>query len=218
MGKVPFHFPELKIEFMKGFAEAVGENARILREQFMAPDNVLKFSHGRTWEAPANNLGDKTGEVKAHRSAAELNLQDIVAGKVDAVFLAVSELTEDMHSQMERLLLETLFNATEKSGQVVDGAKKTFPESMYEMIEMMDLPLDAGGELSMPTMLIHPSQTEKLKSQIKSVGVEFDEKFSELKERKNSKPKSAKDNASPDLKGLRREYVSVHSHRSCRIP
>ena len=79
------------------------------REQYMAPDNVLKFSHGRTWEAPANYLGDKAGEIEAHSSVTELNLQDIAAGKVEVVFLAVSKVTADMNSQMERMLFETMF-------------------------------------------------------------------------------------------------------------
>ncbi|MCZ4354894.1 hypothetical protein O4H61_20525 [Roseovarius aestuarii] len=184
MGKVPFHFPEVETEFMKGFAEAIGENARILRERYMAPDNVLKFSHGRTWEAPANALGDTTGEIKQHGTETELNLKDIAAGKVETVFLAVSQVTDDMNSQMERLLFETMSNSTKKSGQVVDGSQKTFPESMYEMLEMMELPLDDDGELSMPTMFIHPSQSAKLEAQVKSAGIEFDEKFSALKERK----------------------------------
>jgi hypothetical protein len=89
-----------------------------------------------------------------------------------------------MNSQMERLLVETLSHSTEKSGQVVDGAQKTFPESMYEMVEKMELPLDKEGELSMPTMIIHPSQSPKLEAQFTSAGPEFEEKFAELKDRK----------------------------------
>ncbi len=184
MGKVPFHFPEVEIEFMKGFAGAIGENARVLRERFIAPDNFLRFSHGRIWEAPANALGDKMGEINQHGTETELNLEDIAAGKVEAVFLAVSQITDDMNSQMEQLLIDTMTRSTEKSGQVVYGAAKTFPESMYEMLEMMELPLDDDGELSMPTMLIHPSQSSKLEAQIQAAGAEFEGKFSSLKRKK----------------------------------
>lgn len=184
MGKVPFHFPTVEAEFMAGFASAIGENVRVLGERYMSPVNVLKFSHGRTWEAPANVLGDRTGELKEHGTETALNLKDIAAGKIETVFLAVSQATADMSNQMERLLIETMINSTEKSGQIVDGAHKTFPESMYEILEMMELPLDEKGELSMPTMFIDPSQSEVLESQIKSAGASFEERLSALKDKK----------------------------------
>ena len=56
MGKVPFHFPAVEIDFMTGFASAIGENVRVLSERYMSPGNILKFSHGNTWEAPANPI------------------------------------------------------------------------------------------------------------------------------------------------------------------
>lgn len=186
MGKLPFHFPEVEIGFMEGFNKAIGENARVLRERYMAPDNVLKFSHGRTWEAPANALGDTKGEMNEHSTETKLNLKDIAEGKVEAVFVAVSQITADMNAQMERLLIYTMGRSTERSGQFVNGSEKTFPEAMYEALEMMELPLDEDGELSMPTMFIHPSQSSKLQAQMKTAGVEFERKFSMLKEKKKS--------------------------------
>lgn len=201
MGKVPFHFPEIEIEFMKGFAKEIGEKARVLREQYMKPENVLKFSHGNTWESPANELGDKVGKLKEHRTGTELSLVDIANGRAEAVFETVSQVTGDMHSQIESMIIETIVRSTNESGQVIDGTQKTFPESMYDMVEMLELPLDEKGELSMPSMLILPSQSPKLHAQIASAGPEFEQRFSMLKDRKK---KEAQESESKRLSRFQR--------------
>lgn len=186
MSKLPFRYPDIERLFMGSFASAVGNNAKALREQYMAPENVLKFTHGKTWEAPANELGDKVGTVTRHGTETELKLADVVAGKIERIFMDVDTVTNQMHSQMERMLFDTMRQATDKTGQVVDGRNKTLPEAMYETVEMLELPLSDDGELSMPTMFIHPSQSKELEEQIAKIDPQFDERFAELKLRKKN--------------------------------
>jgi hypothetical protein len=186
MGKVPFLFPDVEVEFTKGFSKAIDSNFRMFSEQYMSPDNVLKFNHGRMWEAPANASGDTMGEMSEHGTETKLSLKDIAEGNVESIFRAISQVTDDIKTQVERQLFDIITTSTEKSGNVVNGSQKTFPQSMYEMLEMMQLPLDDAGELSMPTMFIHPSQTAKLKAELDSAGKEFGERFEALKEKKKA--------------------------------
>jgi len=186
MTKLPFRNPGIERAFMTSFASAVGENAKALREQFMLPENVLKLTHGRTWETPANEIGDKAGTIKQHGTQTELKLADIAAGRIEQIFVDVDVITKEMHSQMERMMFDTMIHTTDKTGQVVDGRNKSFPEAVYETMEIMELPLGDDGELSMPTMFIHPSQSKKLEKQISEVDPLFEKKFAELKQKKKS--------------------------------
>lgn len=184
MTKIPFMFKGLKSEFMNGFAEAVGENSRILRERFVAADNVISFNHGRIWEMPCNTPGDAATELKEHGASIEFKLDDIIDGRVEIVFEAILQMTSDLNAQSERLLINTLSESTEKSGQVVDGTQATFPESMFKMLELIELPLDGKGELSMPKIIVHPSQIAKMEAEMSLAGTEFTVKFEALKAQK----------------------------------
>lgn len=186
MSKLPFRYPDIERVFMSGFANEVGNKTKSLREQFMAPENVLKFTHGITWEAPANELGDKVGTFKRYGSEIELNLADVVNGKLGLIFEHVQAITDEVHLQLERSLFETVHDTTERTGQVVDGRNKSFPEAMFESVEMLNLPIGEDGELSLPTMFVHPSQGEKIGEQFANLPPEFAKKFEELKDRKKN--------------------------------
>jgi len=47
---------EIENEFMKSLTHQIRILSRTMRGQFMAPENSLKFTHGRLWENPANPL------------------------------------------------------------------------------------------------------------------------------------------------------------------
>ncbi|OLS50689.1 hypothetical protein BV392_00815 [Rhodovulum sulfidophilum] len=57
---------------------------------------------------------------------------------------------------------------------------------MYEMLEVMEVPLGQDGELSMPIMFISPYQRSKVQAQIEAAGAEFEIKFSALKDKKKA--------------------------------
>ena len=184
MGKCPLLSDEDSSEFMRSFAEQVSENTRYLRERYMDPQNVLKFSHGHSWEAPANELGDKKGTLQQHGTETEIRLADITEGRAHVIFDAINQVTQDMHDQMERMMFETMIEATDRTGQVVHAAGRPMPEAMYEMLEKMELPLGKDGELSMPSMFVHPSQSPKIMAELDKAGSEFEQRFELLKEKK----------------------------------
>lgn len=184
MGKCPLLSNEDSSEFMRSFAEQVGENTRYLRERYMDPENVLKFSHGHSWEAPANELGDKKGTFQRHGTETKVRLSDIAEGRAHVVIDALNQVTRDMHDQMERMMFETMKAATDQTGQVVNANGRSMPETMYEMLEKMELPLRNDGELSMPSMFIHPSQYPKIMAELDKAGTEFQQRLESLKVKK----------------------------------
>lgn len=184
MGKCPFFDPELQDAFVAGFVHDVSEYSRQMREQIMCPGNVLRLTHGRKWEAPANKLGDTIGEMEKHGTETSLNLRDIVEGRTDLILENVLNVASSIHDQMTGLLIGTLERSTESSGQYVDAAGRQLPEAMFELFEKMEFSLDEHGELSMPSMLIHPSQAQRVRQQLEATSPEHQERFEALKLKK----------------------------------
>jgi hypothetical protein len=184
MGKCPFLREAASSTFMKSFTKEIGERTRNLQVQYMSPSNVLRFRHGHTWDAPANELGDKSGGFEKHGVTTEIKLSDIAEGKMHTIFEQIFEVSESLHSQIQTVLFEVLNRSTEKSGQVISMSGKKIPDAMYEMLERMELPLDGDGELSMPSMFVHPSQTQSIFKQLKEAGPDFEKRIEDLKARK----------------------------------
>lgn len=186
MRKVPFIDRDLQSAFMKSFTQDVSSIAEAYRNQYLHPDNVLSFNHGRRWEAPANKVGDRVGHIQMHGTETTIDLSDIVAGKVEVIFETAVQVSNSMHEQMTKMLVETLHRGTEATGQTVDASGRPMYEAMYEVLEKMPPTLNDDGELSMPTMFIHPSQSEKISKDLNSAGSDFERKFDALKERKRA--------------------------------
>ena len=63
----------------------------------------------------------------------------------------------------ERRFFAAMGTITSASGNVVNaGGELTF-EKFYEVLDGMEWSLDDDGELSVPTIVMHPSDAEKLK-------------------------------------------------------
>lgn len=184
MGKCPLLSIEDSWEFMRVFLEQVNESARSRRERYMNPQNVLKFSHGHSWEAPANELGDKSGTFEKLAAELEIQLSDIAEGRAQVIFDAIDQVALSIHDQMERRMLETMVEATERTGKVVDAAGRPVLEAIYEMLDKMELSLGEDGELAMPSLFVHPSQAPKILAELNSAGPETKERIELLKERK----------------------------------
>ena len=184
MGKCPLLSNENYSEFMRSFAEQVGENTRNLREKYIDPKNVLKFNHGHAWEAPANELSDTKGTFQQRGTKTEIRLSDIAEGRVHVIFDAVIQVTQDINDQIERTLFESMKETTNRTGNFVFAAGRPMPEVMYEMLEKMELPLGKDGKLVMPTMSVHRSQFSKVMAELDGAGPEIEKKLEELKERK----------------------------------
>lgn len=182
--KFPFLNVSAEAAFMAGFSSEIGNRLNRLRERYLPSENVLHFNHGRHWEAPANELGEKAGTMDSFGAESQLNLSDITNYRTNAIFDIIDHMTSALNAEFERLMIDTLSSATEKSGQIVSAAGRSKAEAMYEMIEKMELSLDKDGELSMPSLIANQQVAVDIMSQLEKTTPEFEDRLNSLKARK----------------------------------
>jgi len=191
--KIPFISRSLRKAFMEGFVRDVGERSRLKRENVMDPRNVLEFQHGRTWKSPANEHGDQDGELTLHSTETELHMKDIVNGNPMVIFRTTEYISSKMHDSFMSAMFDKVHAATSNSGNVVNTTDGSWPNAMNDMLEMLVPSLDENGELQMPTMFVAPSQGEKIVTELKAAGPEFEKHIEDLKERKKLEAQANED-------------------------
>lgn len=182
--KTPFLQKKLGEAYMIGFSKDVSDRSEQKRSELMDPRNVLSFHHGRKWESPANEFGDRSTEMTQHSTTTELHLKDVVLGDPTVTFRTAMTVSEQMHSSVMNMMISKFSDVTAQTGNVVNAAGRPFPEAFAEILEMLQPTLGDDGELQLPTMIIHPSQGPKLVAELERAGPDFERRIDELKARK----------------------------------
>lgn len=80
---------------------------------------------------------------------------------------APREIGEQLAAGVEQRLFETISEAVESVGNVVDGGGRPFSADMFiEMLETMELSFDEDGDWQPPTLVAHPDTLQKIKVQL----------------------------------------------------
>lgn len=112
------------------------------------------------------------------------NLEAVREGDCERLHEAMYESAKPLSEQLVGLLLKSLDKVTEGTGNVVNAGGRTFGfEVLYETLEKMDFSLDENNELSMPSLVMHPDDAEKLRDH-PPLTDEQQRKLDELKQRK----------------------------------
>lgn len=183
--RTPFIAKSLHQAVAKSFMEEISELVRREQAVYLNANNTMKFRHGRRWASPANDLGDKEGEMEHHSVESSLALADVVKGDPAITFKHTAEIARAMISSFERMLFAKMNEVTAKTGNVVNAAEHNSQlEAFAESLENIEMSIDEDGNLSLPTVFIHPSQTEKLKEEIDSAPPEMHERIESIKAKK----------------------------------
>lgn len=164
MAKQPLVNPQLENDFMRSFAKDVMERSNAMRGEFLSPENTLRYNHGSMFKSPANTKGGQSAGIKKHSSITEISYADIVSGNIAQIFFSAQDVSKQMTESITGEMIRVVTNATEETGNIINTKEKSIHEAFYESMEMMELPLDEDGELSMPTMMVGPEVFEKLKN------------------------------------------------------
>lgn len=145
----------------------------------------MQFQHGQRWESPANDVGDKSGEMKVHGVESSLAVADLVKGNAALIFEHTHEIARGMISSFGRMLFSRMNEITAKTGNVVDVAKhNSHLEVFAETLEKIEMSVDEDGNLSLPTIAIHPSHSEKVAKEIEEASPELPERIEGIKAKK----------------------------------
>ncbi len=183
--RVPFISKRLHKAVAKSFVDEIDELVRHGQAIYLDADNTMKFQHGRHWASPANDLGDKEGEMKSHSVESSLALADVVKGDPAVTFTHIAEIASAMIASFERMLFTKMNEVTAKTGNVVNSADHNSQlEAFAESLEQIEMSVDEHGNLNLPTIVIHPSQTKKLNEEFENALPEMHERLESIKARK----------------------------------
>lgn len=183
--RTPFVSGRLQDAVAKSFMEEIADLVRRQHEVYLDPNNTMTFQHGQRWESPANDLGDKSGEMEQHSVESTLALADIVKGNPALTFKHTNEIARAMNSSFEKMLFFKMNEVTQRTGNVVNAAEHNSQlEAFAASLERIEMSVDDEGNLNLPTFFIHPSQHEKLMKEIEAAPPELHERIEGIKAKK----------------------------------
>jgi len=122
---------------------------------------------------PGNISTEVTSDLKAVR-----------AGDYERLYEAMYESADSMAEQLVGYFVEGMGKVTEGTGNVTDADGRPFGfDVLYETLEKLEFSVDENDELVMPSLVMHPTQAEKLRD-LAPLTDEQQRKLDELKERK----------------------------------
>ena len=122
---------------------------------------------------PGNISTEVTSDLKAVR-----------AGDYERLYEAMYESADSMAEQLVGYFVEGMGKVTEGTGNVTDADGRPFGfDVLYETLEKLEFSVDENDELVMPSLVMHPTQAEKLRD-LAPLTDEQQRKLDKLKERK----------------------------------
>jgi hypothetical protein len=112
------------------------------------------------------------------------DLKAVRAGDYERLYEAMHESADSMAEQLVGYFVEGMGKVTEGTGNVTDAGGRPFGfDVLYETLEKLEFSVDENDELVMPSLVMHPTQAEKLRD-LPPLTDEQQRKLDELKERK----------------------------------
>ena len=115
----------------------------------------------------------------------KMDVDDIVASRFGSLLASLDAAAERHHEQLSKYFVSTLETVTEATGNTIDGAGKSFFESIYEMFDKIELTFEPDGSISKGYMfVVHPDTVEVLKRQEAEMTADERRQLDELIDRK----------------------------------
>lgn len=148
-------------------------------------ENSERYTHGRSWKQLANPQGGD-GEMQQLSAESELGFQDIVDGNVGALVRELEKISATFRQHIGRMLVETLEEATDRTGNTVDAkAAGGFPQAYLEMLRKIEFGVDRQGKVSLPQLMC--ADPAGMAAQLEAQPPEFHDELNRLKEQKIQK-------------------------------
>lgn len=170
---VPFPDRKAGRAFNNKFTELVKQLLRRVVDSRISPENAHAFYHGQGWTQRRSDGSDMTTAVKGHSAETELKFDDVVGGKVFAITEQIRSIIAQMEDGFMRSLYETVSEAVEEVGNVVDAKGKPPTEAYLEMLRMIEFGVNRKGEVTRPEIHTDPETAPKLMKALEDAGPEF---------------------------------------------
>lgn len=124
---------------------------------------------------PVEEGGSTTSSVVDSRGAAQLDLpsesvgfgitmdvQAVRAGDFDSFHAGLDSAADELGKGLVGMFVKTMDQVTESTGNVVKAEGEITFEVIYEALDKMEWSLTPDGDLSMPSLVVHPDMAAKL--------------------------------------------------------
>lgn len=180
---MPFALPEYDAAFGRFFSQTM----RVLAQAYSPLLAQMHFIEmpgtvgSRVRDRQGMDIILDPGETSTEITS---DLKAVRAGDYERLHEAMYESADSMTEQLVGHFVETMGKVTEGTGNVTDAGGRPFGfDVLYEMLEKLEFSVDENDELVMPSLLMHPTQAEKLRD-LPPLTDEQQRKLDELKERK----------------------------------
>lgn len=159
---MPFKLPEYDDAFV-GFIQKTTHELAGVHHPLLAE---MRFED--TESGASSVVDSREGEVldlPAERVRFEMTSEheDIRNSNFEPLLAQLDSGGAEFGEQLMKIFFSSMNAVTESTGNVVDAEGKGFSfDLLFELLEKMEFSLDDDGELVMPSIVMHPSQIEKL--------------------------------------------------------
>lgn len=180
---MPFALYEYEDAFSRFFGQTVRALARA-RSPLLSEMQVREVSGTLGTRVRSREGMDVELEPAGIEMDVTADLNAVRAGDLTPLQVQLDSAADQLAEGLVAFFVEGMNKVTEGTGNVVDaeGRAASF-ELIYEMLEKIEFSLDENDELVMPSLLMHPSQLEKLKK-LGPLTPEQERSMAELKQRK----------------------------------
>lgn len=182
--RTPFVSRRLEQSVAESFMSEIDELMR-KKAPYLETNNAIEFQHGQRWASPANNLGDKFGEIEQHIVESSLALEDVVKGDPKIIFRHINKVAQATVSSFDKMFFSKCNEVTAQTGNVVNAADYSSPLEAYAaVLEKMEMSVDENGDLNLPTFILAPDQHKALLKEMREALPEMRERIEKIKAKK----------------------------------
>lgn len=181
--RVPFVNSERGKEFQNGVSKFLREALDASVKEMIAPENVMRLRHGRTW-THSSDLSEP-GTMQVHSAQMELGFADVAQNNMAAFKEFLVDMAGQFRDELHKNMYSVVEESTAKSGNVVSTAKEgSFPQAFLEMLKKIEFGVDSNGQVSLPSLHVGPGQAEKMIAELQAQGEEFHAEVESVKRQK----------------------------------
>ena len=180
---IPFSNKKESEMFTESLNDFIFKANRKKMSAYMSTENMYTLHHGSSFGFTDNN----ESELTEHTVNIEFEYSNIRLYKIEQFYEFISDFIEQINSEMAKNMFKTLSDTCEKTGNIVDVKQKTITnaEAFLEMIQKVEFSVDKNGKVLVPTVYLHPSQSQKFMDELKAQGKEYTNKVEEIQKEKS---------------------------------
>jgi len=159
---VPFAVPEYDRAFDDLFFDVVNDLARGRSGLLSAIPQAPPRRSGASSRIRDRQGLDVDMPVQSVEFGMSVDVEAVRSGDPAAFALAIDRASDDLAEQLVALVIKTMETVTTATGNVTSTSGKFDFEALYSALEQLEWSLTDDGELSLPSIVVHPDDAEAL--------------------------------------------------------